>query len=75
MNRMNESSDKESDGWECFCGHFEMSEFHCSNCGRQPCWGCNCFQCTKIEQELDEKWNNYIFKNERGRLNRKHGQI
>lgn len=28
--------------WICVCGHYEESGLHCSNCGHQPPWGCDC---------------------------------
>lgn len=30
------------EGWLCQCGHWEESGFHCSNCGAEPPWGCDC---------------------------------
>lgn len=32
-------------GWLCPCGHWEDSDFHCSHCGREPPWGCDCSDC------------------------------
>jgi len=39
-------------GWLCTCGHYEESRYHCSICGTEPPWGCECPQCT--DRALDE---------------------
>ncbi|KAA3644534.1 MAG: hypothetical protein DWQ07_14030 [Chloroflexi bacterium] len=31
--------------WLCVCGHYEESDFHCSRCGAEPPWGCDCSYC------------------------------
>jgi hypothetical protein len=42
--------------WFCHCGHYETGGFHCTECGGQPPWGCDCSQCTveMVEAEEDE---------------------
>jgi len=29
-------------GWLCLCGNWQEDEFHCSVCGSEPPWGCDC---------------------------------
>lgn len=52
-------SDVIDEGWLCVCGHYEETDFHCSSCGHEPPWGCNCPFCEK--EEVDETeiaiWN------------------
>lgn len=31
--------------WLCWCGNYEESGLHCSCCGNQPPWGCDCALC------------------------------
>lgn len=38
-------------GWLCSCGHFEESDFHCSVCGAEPPWGCDCIICQCLSGE------------------------
>jgi hypothetical protein len=47
-------------GWLCVCGHFEESEFHCSNCGAEPPWGCDCGEHVEYEDEDDEDYLYYL---------------
>ena len=46
-----ESWASESDSWLCACGHYEESPFHCSHCGAEPPWGCDC-----DEHDEDDDW-------------------
>jgi hypothetical protein len=32
--------------WICTCGNYEESAFHCSLCGAEPPWGCDCGACS-----------------------------
>jgi hypothetical protein len=32
-------------GWVCSCGHYQEDNFHCSKCGNEPPWGCDCCYC------------------------------
>jgi hypothetical protein len=43
------------EGWLCVCGHFEESDLHCSCCGAEPPWGCDCDFCANRKQpeEID----------------------
>jgi len=42
------------DAWLCICGHYEETPMHCSACGREPPWGCDCSLChEKYEDEED----------------------
>lgn len=47
-------------GWLCVCGKFEESEFHCSECGAEPPWGCDCGACVEDEW-LDDWEDDYIY--------------
>lgn len=40
--------------WLCGCGHYEESGFHCSHCGAQPPYGCDCSTCQDSEREYEE---------------------
>lgn len=52
-------------GWMCTkCGHYESTEFHCSNCGCRPPWGCGCPACDAVEQKREEEWWNYLAEDE-----------
>lgn len=31
-----------STDWLCVCGHYETGGGHCSCCGAEPPWGCDC---------------------------------
>jgi hypothetical protein len=47
--------DEDTD-WLCVCGHYETGGFHCTNCGRQPPWGCDCSFCQdddRYDEEVD----------------------
>lgn len=37
-----EPDEDERNWWLCECGNFETSGFHCSDCGAEPPWGCDC---------------------------------
>lgn len=39
--------------WLCVCGHFETAGGHCSHCGAEPPWGCDC----GMHDEYDEYWD------------------
>lgn len=39
------------EGWLCDCGNFQEDGWHCTNCGAQPPWGCDCSQCDQGEGE------------------------
>lgn len=44
----------EPTGWICDCGHWQDNDMHCSVCGAQPPWGCDCSQCQmEGEESLD----------------------
>lgn len=46
-------------GWLCDCGHWEESGWHCSYCGAEPPWGCDCSDCEERDLErysLDDEW-------------------
>lgn len=53
-------AEMEFEGWLCVCGHFEESDLHCSCCGAEPPWRCDCDLC-KVEAEPIEDdiaiWN------------------
>lgn len=46
-----EEDDDEDVVWLCSCGHMERSEFHCSHCGEEPPWGCDCGACDRWEAD------------------------
>lgn len=52
-----EKEDAADDGptWLCACGHYEESGSHCSHCGAQPPWGCDCSQCQDAEIDPDDE--------------------
>lgn len=39
--------------WLCHCGHYETGGFHCSNCGAEPPWGCDCGEHGEYDDDLD----------------------
>ena len=43
-----------NNSWICPCGHYEESDFHCSVCGNQPPWGCDCSTCHDRALENEE---------------------
>lgn len=50
--------------WLCHCGHFEDSGLHCSRCGEEPPWGCDCSFCDERYYSNDEdewlwSWRDY----------------
>lgn len=42
------------EGWLCPCGHYELSPFHCTHCGSEPPWGCDCGACEHWDDE--DEW-------------------
>lgn len=40
--------------WLCGCGHYEESGLHCSHCGAQPPWGCDCSFCNDYDDDYDD---------------------
>ena len=42
-----------STDWLCDCGHYETSGFHCSQCGAEPLWGCDCGEHDGYDADLD----------------------
>lgn len=65
----NEYVDDTFTGWLCWCGHWEESDLHCSNCGNEPPWGCACGACEEPEhddgryydEDYDEYWDEDCF--------------
>ena len=51
--------------WLCDCGHYQEDGWHCSNCGAEPPWGCDCSDCEDRDRErygLDDDlimWERY----------------
>lgn len=43
-------------GWMCVCGNWEETDMHCSHCGAEPPWGCDCG-----EHDEDDDWNDEPF--------------
>ena len=41
-------------GWLCTCGNYQEDDFHCSECGAEPPWGCACDDCQ--EKHYDETY-------------------
>jgi hypothetical protein len=37
--------------WLCPCGHYQEDGGHCSDCGKEPPWGCDCGE---HEEESDD---------------------
>lgn len=57
-------AEMEFEGWLCVCGHYEESDLHCSLCGTEPPWGCDCDFCHERRlPEPDETdisiWNSF----------------
>src|SRR5688572_6112823 len=55
--------DNTDNHWMCGCGHYEESGLHCSVCGAEPPWGCDCSFCNdkywrdeEEEFEVDENF-------------------
>jgi hypothetical protein len=48
--------DYDDHAWMCHCGHFEESSLHCSRCGNEPPWGCDCSSCSEPAGEGLEEW-------------------
>lgn len=46
-----EAQDDTFEGWICVCGHYEETPYHCSYCGAEPPWGCDCSQCQDLVDE------------------------
>lgn len=44
--------DSDPEGWMCVCGNWQDSDRHCSMCGCEPPWGCDC----GMHEEYDA-WN------------------
>ena len=42
-------------GWLCRCGHWQDDGLHCSCCGNEPPWGCDCGFCNERGHEDDEE--------------------
>lgn len=45
--------------WMCGCGHYEESGWHCSVCGAEPPWGCDCSFCN--DERLDYEEDDVIY--------------
>ena len=54
-----ETEEDDFEGWLCTCGHWEDSFFHCTHCGRQPPWGCDCSQCDEPDYEDEDDFDTY----------------
>lgn len=39
--------------WLCGCGHYETGGFHCTHCGAEPPWGCDCGEHGEDEYDAD----------------------
>ncbi len=46
--------------WMCRCGQYIESEFHCSFCGNEPPWGCDCSFCNDPYEDGDGDNYDYI---------------
>ena len=44
------------EGWLCLCGHWEETDLHCSSCGNEPPWGCDCDVCNEDRDSEGEDW-------------------
>ena len=42
---------EESRAWLCVCGHYQEDDLHCSYCGAEPPWGCDCSFCDERAHE------------------------
>lgn len=53
----------EFEGWLCNCGHWEDEPLHCSCCGAEPPWGCDCSFCDEARHAGDDEyltlWEDY----------------
>ena len=46
--------------WICTCGHYEEGGCHCSGCGGEAPWGCDC----GLQEDLhgpDDPYNDFYF--------------
>ena len=48
----------ELNDWLCVCGHYETSGLHCSCCGYEPPWGCDCS--LHDEEDDEEDYTNWF---------------
>jgi hypothetical protein len=56
-----------SQGWLCWCGHWQDDGLHCELCGNEPPWGCDCGWCSDVrdygdyldEAEWLDSWTDY----------------
>lgn len=39
--------------WLCVCGHYEAGGGHCTNCGNDAPWGCDCGEHDEDEYDPD----------------------
>lgn len=42
----------DNSGWLCQCGNWQETDFHCSLCGSEPPWGCDCSTC--LDKAIDD---------------------
>jgi hypothetical protein len=48
---------EETAAWLCNCGHYQEDGLHCSNCGAEPPWGCDCSFCDDVRSRMsDDEW-------------------